>query len=153
MGHIPPLIENGQVMAMREHLENKGVLIVATEDGGQGGRHATLQTSGQVGLAMMSSVCKLADITGARVIPCLIRARRFFSFTIHFGQPVPEADITDRTRHPAACRHMLEQFIPTLALAPGQCTDLLVNAIKPTADAGAAVGTTCNPCIHPRAVA
>lgn len=138
MGHVPVIIEIGHVMAMREHLEQNRVLILAVEDGGDGGRHATIQAADDVGLAMISSVFKLAEITNAVVIPCLIRARPFFSFTIHFGRPVPEADIADRLRHPDCCRHLLEQFVPVLAQSPGQCTSLLLNAMRPAGGAASA---------------
>jgi lauroyl/myristoyl acyltransferase len=125
------LIELGEIMEMRDHLDSHGLLLIAID--GAAGRNSCYPAVGDFRLAMSTGAFRLAALTGASTIPCLIRSRPFFSFALHLGEPVPEADLLDRTRHAAACDHLLREFLPVLAKNPEECsTELLTSLGRPT---------------------
>jgi lauroyl/myristoyl acyltransferase len=127
--HVPPFIEVGHVMSMREHLEKHGVIGVAIEGGY--GKHVTFPTVGETGLCIRTGTFKLAHIAGAHVIPFLTEARPFFRFKLYFGQPIPDAYIADPRQHNKAAEDMLRQILPIIQRHPGQCTDFLLHALRP----------------------
>jgi len=134
---LPSLIEVGQIWEMQSHLEASGILLVAV-DGGYGRYHSSPVADG-LALSMSTGALQLASLTGATVIPCLIRSGRLFSFTIHFGEPLPAADVADRTRHSVACDHLFREFLPILAMAPEECSYELLGSLRKQATEGAAI--------------
>lgn len=126
LANLPSIIEVGQIGAMRDHLEAGRILIIAI-DGGQG-RHSACPSRESLSLSMSTGALQLAAMVGASVIPCLIRSGRSFSLTIHLGEPVDLSSITSRSGHPAACDHLLCEFLVVIAEAPEECSpELLVS--------------------------
>jgi len=124
------LIELGEILLMRDHLDSHGLLLIAID--GAAGRNSCYPAVGHFRLAMSTGVFRLAALTGASAIPCLIRSRTFFSFALHLGEPIPDGDLLDRTRHAAACDHLLRELLPVLAKDPEECSvELLTSLWRP----------------------
>ena len=125
---LPSLIEVGQVWEMRGHLDARGLLLVAV-DGGHG-RHAASPVADGLALAMNTGALKLAAMTGAPVIPCLIRSGPRFSLILHLGEPLPAAEVADKARYGDACDRLYRAFLPVLAAAPEECSYELLAALR-----------------------
>jgi hypothetical protein len=93
------------------------LLIITAE--GYDSQHALVR-SDDFSFRMATGALRLAARANAYVIPCLIRADRPFGFTVHFGRPVPDEWLRDKSRHQAACEHLLHEFLPQLRAQPEQ---------------------------------
>lgn len=129
VGHVPPFIQGDHVMTIRDHLKTNGLLGVAID--GKHGKHSGFPTVGDIGLWMRTGIFRMAEITDARIVPLLVRARPFFGFTLYIGEPVPDELIADRSRHLEAGQHVMRELLPILAICPGQCTDFLLRCLHP----------------------
>lgn len=128
LGSRPSLIEVGRVWEMREHLEAGGILLLVI-DGGSG-RNSAAPIVQNLTLSMSTGALTLAALTGARVVPCLIRSGRNFSLTIRFGEPLEAASVASRSDHPAACDHLFREFLAVIALATEECSCELLAALR-----------------------
>lgn len=124
---LPSLIEVGRVREMRDHLDAGGLLMVAV-DGGHG-RHSCSPVVQGLTLSMSTGALRIAALTGAVVIPCLIRSGPLFSLTIHLGEPLAVETVANKVGHPAACQHLLREFLTTLAVAPEECSFELLDSL------------------------
>jgi lauroyl/myristoyl acyltransferase len=125
---LPSLIEVGQVLEMRDHLAANGLLMVAV-DGGYG-RHSCVPAARGLALSMSTGALQLAALTGALVAPCLIRSGPLLSATISLGEPLAAESVADKSRHAAACDHLLRAFLPVLAEAPEECSFELLASLR-----------------------
>jgi hypothetical protein len=127
---IPNLIESGCIGAMYDHLAANRILIMDVD--GAWGRHLAIPEVDGCGLITSTGPLKLAALTGAVVLPCLITSASFFGFTIHLGEPIPEVVSADDHQHTAACEHVLREFLPVLSAALEECTYTLLGRLVMT---------------------
>ncbi len=80
---------------------------------------------------MTTGPLRLATATGALVMPCLITAGPRMSFTVHLGEPVPDALVDDAENHRAACAHLLREFLAVVGQHPGQSHCLFIEHLDP----------------------
>ncbi len=136
---LPSLIELGQVWEMRDHLDAGGHLLVAV-DGGHG-RHCASPIIDGLGLSMSTGALQLAALTGVPVVPCLIRSGPALLPDGPPGRALAADIVADKLGRPAACAHLLREFLPTLAAAPEECSYELLAALRRTdLDAGSRSG-------------
>jgi hypothetical protein len=129
---IPTVIEAGCIGEMYDHLAANRILIIDVD--GAWGRHLATPEMDGLGLIMHTGSLKLAAMTGAVVMPCLITSAPFFGFTVHLGEPIPEALITNQRQHKMACEHAFRAFLPVLEQAPEECTARLLDRFVTTAN-------------------
>lgn len=94
------------------------------------GRLETI-TLGDRTLTLSTAALRLAESTGALVIPCIPRERWFWRADITFGAPLPFELIADRSLHPAACRLLADTLLAAIRADPHQCGDLLLARFTP----------------------
>jgi len=105
-----------------------GRLLVLSVDGPRG-RHLWSKVNGHA-LSLSATVCQLAAMCQAVIVPCLLTAAPFFRVTMHFGEPVPDALVFDYRRHQAACDHLHREFLPIVRTFPEQCYPVLATALR-----------------------
>ena len=131
LGDVAGVIELGQTWDMRDHLLKHKLLLVAADfRPRQAARHGSTATAEGISLPMNGGAIRLAAMTGASIIPCLMRSGPFFSMTVTLGEPVPEADMADPKRLSSVCDHLLRQFLPVLRAAPEECSAELLGLIR-----------------------
>ncbi len=129
---VPRVFEPRQIYEMHEFLKSGGVLLVAMDGGGSTPR---VVPHDDFTVKMFPGTFKLAAMSGAAVVPCVICSGPLFSFTVHLGEPVPDELVADKRHYDAACRHILEQLIPRIRTMPEQLSYELMCRIKPRSDA------------------
>ena len=88
---------------------------------------------------MATGPIRLAAMTDAELIPCLIVETRPWHFVIHFGTPVPERYLGSSTNLKPAAAHLLKEFLPIVSRYPSQSGYRLASCITPmNADESAA---------------
>ena len=132
---VPRLIYLDRLWDAQEFLGRPGRVLAMAVDGNTE-RDVAVSGPGYV-LRLSPGALRLAAITGAAVIPCLISSPGCLRSTIRFGQPVADADVTDRDRHAAACEHIARQLLPWIAAKPEECGLPLLAALEPAGGAAA----------------
>jgi lauroyl/myristoyl acyltransferase len=88
---------------------------------------------------MATGPIRLAAMTDAELIPCLIVVTRPWHFVIHFGTPVPGRYLGSSANLKPAAAHLLKEFLPIVSRYPSQSGYRLASCITPmNADEGAA---------------
>ncbi len=85
---------------------------------------------------MANGAIRLAALTGAELVPCLIVETSSWNFAIHFGNPVPEEYLANTTDLQAIGTHLLKEFVKVIVRYPEQCTHRLLSCISPAPAAG-----------------
>jgi lauroyl/myristoyl acyltransferase len=124
---IPHTFDVRRLKPVYQFLRSGGMLVVAVD--GPHGRKWDVPAD-DLTLRMAPGALRLAAGTHAVVVPCLISAERPLGLTIHFGNPVPDDWVADPAQHPAACVHLLREFLPVLRARPEQCSSLLLPRIQ-----------------------
>ncbi len=129
---IPRLFHVGQLWDARDFLSQPGrVLIVAVD---AWSRNNLVIRGDDCDYLIAPGALRLAAITGAAVIPCLIRSPRGLTSTIEFGVPVPDSDLADPSRHAAACEHIVRELLPMIRALPEQCDGVFLHhCLRPLA--------------------
>jgi lauroyl/myristoyl acyltransferase len=130
----PAVFHVSRLRRAHEHLRAGRILAMTME--GRYTRHIRLEGDGFT-FDMATGLVRLAAATGALVIPCLVEAGPYLSFTIHLGEPVPDELVVDADRHRAACEHLLREFVAVVRRHPGQSQAFFINHFQP-ATAGVA---------------
>jgi lauroyl/myristoyl acyltransferase len=87
---------------------------------------------------MATGPIRLAMMTEAELIPCLIVETRPWRFVIHFGTPVPGRYLGSSANLKPAAAHLLKEFLPIVSRYPSQSGYRLASCITPmNADEGA----------------
>jgi lauroyl/myristoyl acyltransferase len=93
---------------------------------------------------MATGAIRLAAMTGAELIPCLITENATWKFAIHFGAPVPQDYLGNSPDMQAIGAHLLREFSKVVTRYPEQCKMRLLRAMLPLPENGvsdfAAVG-------------
>ncbi|MBA3831103.1 MAG: hypothetical protein H0X34_04250 [Chthoniobacterales bacterium] len=80
---------------------------------------------------------RLAALAGAELIPCLIVETASWSYTIHFGDPVPGNYLGNSPDLEAAAAHLLKEFRKVVVRYPEQCNETFLSSISPSVVDGA----------------
>jgi len=132
LGHVPRFISTDSLWEVNRHLKTGGILIVAAD--GATGKRTTVDADG-LRLSLGRGTLRTAQIAGADVVPCVIRAGPGLSSIVHIGAPLPEELVTDRARHEEAYSTLLSSLLREVRKAPGQCRSLFWRALTLGADA------------------
>jgi lauroyl/myristoyl acyltransferase len=114
---LPHVFSLDQLKEAIQFLQPRRVVIVAAE--GVGARHVLVKGDDYC-FRMATGALRLAARAYASVMPCSIRADRLLGFTIHFGEPIPTAWISDKREYLTACHHLWHEFLPLLRDQPEQ---------------------------------
>jgi lauroyl/myristoyl acyltransferase len=116
---VPHLVYRDELWDARDFLDRPGRVLAMAVDGNTS-RDVAVTGPGYA-IRVAPGALRLATITGATILPCLISSPGCLRSTIRFGRPVPDEDVTDRERHPAACEHIVRELIPWIAAKPEEC--------------------------------
>jgi lauroyl/myristoyl acyltransferase len=130
LSDCPSVFDRTELRRASEHLRAGRILAMAVEGGRD--RHLRLVKDGYT-FDMATGVLRLAALTGAVVIPCLITAGPNLSFTVHLGDPVPEELVLRKDLHLAACEHLFHEFLQVVERNPGQSLGWLLEQFQPAA--------------------
>jgi lauroyl/myristoyl acyltransferase len=72
---------------------------------------------------------KLARITGAAVVPVIVRVDGNWRYSLHVGAPVPD-ELLAKEDDAAVLAHVVNELMPIAQKAPEQALPLLVNAFQ-----------------------
>lgn len=109
---LPEVFTLDEVRAARRFLTPGHCLVVAVDfDRGRQVRVAT--THGTMRLA--TGAMRLAQASGARLIPCLAEEESPWRFVVHFGEPVPLQTGRD---FGLAGQHLVNAFLPVISRRP-----------------------------------
>lgn len=86
---------------------------------------------GDENFRMASGAIRLAAMTGADLVPCLIAVTGQWRFTIHFGDAVPRCHLGAMPNLEAAASHLLEEFQPVLRRQSAQSGFRLLSCLSP----------------------
>ena len=80
---------------------------------------------------MSTGAIRLAQMTGARLIPCMITEDSTWKFTIHVGTPVPQEWLGPFLDMQMIGTHLLREFSKVISRFPEQCKSRCLRAIWP----------------------
>ena len=80
---------------------------------------------------MATGAIRLAILTGAELIPCVIVETGTWKFAIHFGTPVPRSYLDNSPDMTAIGTHLLSEFVKVIVRYPEQCKPRFLSAISP----------------------
>lgn len=80
---------------------------------------------------MATGAIRLAAMTGAELIPCLIAETATWKFVIQFGTPVPRQYLGNSPDMQACGAHLLGEFSKVITRYPEQCKMRLLRAMWP----------------------
>lgn len=80
---------------------------------------------------MATGAIRLAQMAGAKLIPCMITEDSTWRFTIHIGTPVPPEWIGQSPDMQAIGSHLLHEFSKVIARYPVQCKMRCLRAMWP----------------------
>src|SRR5436189_1278391 len=84
---------------------------------------------------MATGAIRLAAVSGAELVPCLIRETTSWKFVIHFGNPVPQSCLGSSPDLKGAAAHLLTEFLKIIPSYPEHCNHRLLSAISPATGA------------------
>ena len=87
---------------------------------------------------MATGAIQLAQMAGARLMPCMITEDSNWKFTIHIGTPVPQEWIGRSPDMQAIGTHLLREFSKVVTRFPVQCKMRCLRAMWPLPDNGVA---------------
>jgi lauroyl/myristoyl acyltransferase len=85
---------------------------------------------------MATGAIRLAAMTGAELVPCLITETASWKFAIHFGPPVPRRYLGNSPDMQAIGAHLLKEFSKVVTRYPEQCKMRLLRAMLPLPENG-----------------
>jgi lauroyl/myristoyl acyltransferase len=127
----PSVFDRTELRSVHDHLQAGRILLMTAE--GRHHRHIRVHRDG-LAFDMATGLFRLANATGAIIIPCLIAAGPRMTFTIHLGEPVPDELVAGADLYRAGCDHLLNEFLPVVGRHPGQSHSLLIDHLCPGAD-------------------
>ena len=87
---------------------------------------------------MATGAIRLAQMTGAKLIPCLITEEFTWKFTIHFGTPVAQKWLGRSPDMQVIGSHLLQEFSKVVRRYPAQCKMRCLRAMWPLPEDGVA---------------
>ncbi len=134
---VPLALAVNDMRRIREAVGGKGrVLIFGDVDRG---RQIQVPFEGH-SFRMATGPIRIAAMTEAELIPCLIVEAVPWEFVIHFGSPVPQRYLG---RHPnvrAAARHLLTELLPVVNRYPDQSRHRFLSCITPENNGSSQLG-------------
>ncbi|MBA3963155.1 MAG: hypothetical protein H0X40_14825 [Chthoniobacterales bacterium] len=80
---------------------------------------------------MATGAIRLAQMTGADLVPCMIAEESTWKFVIHFGKPVPREQLGKSLDMQAIGAHLLEEFSKVVTCYPEQGKMRMLRAMWP----------------------
>jgi hypothetical protein len=80
---------------------------------------------------MATGAIRLAALTGAELIPCVIVETGSWKFAIYFGTPVPRNYFDKSPDMTAIGAHLLREFVKVIIRYPEQCKPRFLSSISP----------------------
>jgi lauroyl/myristoyl acyltransferase len=87
---------------------------------------------------MATGAIRLAQMAGARLIPCMITEDSTWKFTIHVGTPVPQEWLGPSLDMQMIGTHLLREFSKVISRFPEQCKMRCLRAMWPLPEKGVA---------------
>jgi lauroyl/myristoyl acyltransferase len=87
---------------------------------------------------MATGAIRLAQMTGSRLIPCMITEDSTWKFTIHIGTPVPQEWLGNSLDMQLIGTHLLGEFSKVVTRFPVQCKMRCLRAMWPLPESGVA---------------
>ncbi len=123
---VLPVTEKGGVRQAVKGLQHLLVLMDVNR-----GNQMELSSENLI-FRLATGVIRIAAMTGAELMPCLIRAEPDWNFTIYFGKPVPRENLNSPPDLRAAGQHLLSAFLPFARQTPAQFGSRLLSCIRAT---------------------
>ncbi|MCG3181862.1 MAG: hypothetical protein BIFFINMI_04297 [Phycisphaerae bacterium] len=115
-------------LAGRSDAAGGRILLIAVEGAGE---DDPVVPGPGCSIRLRSGFLRLARMTGAAVLPCLLTVTGPLRAVIRIGTPVPDQLVASRALHRQACERVVEQWTPWIAADPEQCSPLLVASLLP----------------------
>jgi lauroyl/myristoyl acyltransferase len=128
---LPAHLRSGDARAMVRYLQPGRCLLVAL-DYPIGDQVATPFDGSALRLSTASF--KLARMTGATIVPVIVRVEGTWRYSVHVGRPVPREVLAAGEDAPILA-HIVSELMPIAQRAPEQALPLLVNAFETAAPA------------------
>ncbi len=123
---LPTHLRSGDARAMMRYLQPGRCLLVAL-DYPIGDQVAT--PYGGSAMRLSTASFRLARLTGAAIVPVLVRVEGPWRYSLHVGQPVPD-ELLAREDDAAVLAHIVNELMPVAEVKPEQALPLLVNAFE-----------------------
>jgi len=120
--HVFPVNE---LKAARQFLQGGGCLLVAM-DANRGKQVEVVTPHGVLGFG--TGAIRLAQSTGARLVPCLIYQESPWRFVVHCGRPAELETAAGKSSPEAVAEHLVREFLPVLVRHPEHWGLDLMNA-------------------------
>ncbi|CAN5477550.1 hypothetical protein BH20VER3_BH20VER3_08460 [soil metagenome] len=121
---VLPVTEKGGVRRAVDHLQDLLVMMDVNR-----GRQIEIPSDRLI-FRLARGVIRIAAMTGAELIPCLVTAEPGWQFTIHFGAPVPQRCLGSAPDLQEAVSHLLNEFLPVARQYPAQYGHRLLSCIR-----------------------
>lgn len=126
--NVPVVLPVGELRRLREARQTVQHLLVMMDV--ERGHQVELEKD-QLVYRLAAGPIRLADMMDAILVPCLTTVQPGWSFTIHFGRPVPARERHAKADLEAIARHLLEDFLPIVRQHPEQCGPRLLSCVRP----------------------
>jgi lauroyl/myristoyl acyltransferase len=126
---LPVHLRSGDARQIMRYLEPGRCLLVALDY--PLGEQLTTDFGGAA-LRLSTASFRLARITGAAVVPAIVRVNGPWRFAVHVGRPVPDEMLASGD-DAAVLAHVVRELLPVAAVRPEQALPLLVNAFEQSA--------------------
>lgn len=124
--HATPNVFSGQSPRAAVRFLKAGGILCVMLDHAQGRLFQARVPGGNWQIS--TTAFRLAGLTGAVVLPALIRETAPWRFVIHLARPVPDHFLCATADFSAAARHLWGEFEPVLREAPEDCLpDLIIS--------------------------
>ena len=129
LADVPRFFGLDELWEARDFLsaDARSLLLVAV-DAPYGKRPLTVSVN-DFELPIQTGAFRLAALSNAVVVPCLIRAVGGMGVEIRFGNPIPDHLIMDQRQHSAAAEQLFEELLPVIGECPEQCHADLVQGL------------------------
>ncbi|MEP7378630.1 MAG: hypothetical protein ABI725_03610 [Chloroflexota bacterium] len=128
---LPAHIRSGDARSMVRFLEPGQCLLVALDY--PLGDQVSASYHG-ASLRLSTPSFRLARLTGAAIVPMLVRLEGVWSYSVHVGRPVPD-ELVAAGDYAAIAGHVVNELLPLAASRPEQALPLLVKAFESQAGA------------------
>ncbi|MEO6871227.1 MAG: hypothetical protein ABI233_03285 [Chthoniobacterales bacterium] len=88
---------------------------------------------------MSTGAIRMAAMTNADLVPCLIAETSVWQFTIHFGKPIPRELLAKSPDMQAIGAHLLKEFSEVIRRYPAQCKMRLSRSMWPLPEEASAI--------------
>ncbi|MGI8890852.1 MAG: hypothetical protein ACR2G0_08750 [Chthoniobacterales bacterium] len=121
---VLPVTEKGGVRQAVKDLQHLLVLMDVNR-----GRQIEVSYESLI-FRLATGVMRIAAMTGAHLVPCLVTALPEWELAIHFGTPVPQSYLRPEPDLQGAALHLLRELLPVARQNRGQYGHRLLSCIR-----------------------